>query len=197
MQIDFLPMAIGSGALVDSQAAYAGAGYQVNGFPPGITLPSEFNKGFRQGTVMAAVVANFIANVLNENVLDNGNMATLIAQFTSAVESVAGGAAAPHIIAVAGSAIPALNCSAGNSLFADFEVQLNQNASPTISGAVPGQLVSITWFQNAPGGYTVTPPASLIGMGDPSTIPSGGQGAQLFRVGSDGNLHAVGPLVIA
>ena len=196
LEIDFLPMAIGPSALVDTQANYNGAGYQVDGFQPGITLPVQFNKGFRQGTVMAAAVANFIANTLNENVLDNGNMATLIAQLTAAIESVAGGAAAPRVIPVAGSATPVLNCALGNPVFADFEVQLNQNAAPSITGQTPGQLVCITWFQNG-GPWNVTQPGNWSGLGDPSTIFGGGQGRQLFVVDSTSSLRAAGPLIIA
>jgi hypothetical protein len=70
---DFLMMAAEPGATVDTQADYAGSGYQENGFQPGMTLPVQFNKGFRQGTAGMAVLAQFIINVLNVNVLDSGD----------------------------------------------------------------------------------------------------------------------------
>lgn len=173
VEVDFLPMAISESALVDSQANYAGSGYQQNGFQPGITLPTQYNKGFRQGTVMAAVIANFIANMLNENVLDNGDIDTLISQFTQALQSLM----APEVIDVAASANPVFNAAAGNPLIAIFSLTLAENvAGSTIENVTPGQILvfNITnpaadYAFVAPAGVPMSPVAAPAGA-NPSAV---------------------------
>src|ERR1035437_433087 len=114
---DFFMLAAAPGATVDTQADYAGSGYQENEFQPGVTLPTQFNKGFRQGTAGMAVLAQFIINVLNENVVDSGasevaEVSALAAQLAAAILGLVNGAA---LTVVTYSATPVFDCSAGTT----------------------------------------------------------------------------------
>lgn len=82
---DFLPFATSGGANVDSQANFLTASYRVNGFSVGLALPEQANKTWRQPTMMSAALANYISDVLNVFVFDDGNLNALIANFWQAI----------------------------------------------------------------------------------------------------------------
>lgn len=83
--VDYLPFATGVAANVDTQGNYAGSGYQVDGFAAGLAQSKQLNKVWRQSSMMSAALANFISNILGISVLDDGNLAALIANLTSAI----------------------------------------------------------------------------------------------------------------
>ena len=86
-QVDFLPFAIGNSANVLSQSDYAALAAILTGFQSGTAKSAQVNKALRQATVMAAVLANFIANNANVNVLDNGDTGTLLTNFVAALKA--------------------------------------------------------------------------------------------------------------
>lgn len=86
-QVDFLPFASGAGANVLSQSDYAALAAILTGFQSGTAKSAQVNKALRQGTVMAAVLANFIASNANVNVLDNGDTDTLLTNFVAALKA--------------------------------------------------------------------------------------------------------------
>ncbi|WP_408591210.1 hypothetical protein [Novosphingobium sp.] len=86
---DFLPFATGAGANVVSQALYAADTAVANGFSSGIASSAKFNKVFRQASFVAAGIANWIANTLNTNVPDDGNLTTFVANLATAVKVAA------------------------------------------------------------------------------------------------------------
>jgi len=91
--VDFLPFATGGSALVASQATYAASSYVTNGFQVGIADPSALNKAWRQSAFQAAVLANFVSQQINADVLDNGNLSAAVTNLTTAVTNlVAAGA---------------------------------------------------------------------------------------------------------
>lgn len=93
--IDYLPVAIGGAANVESQAAFAGdSAVLANGFTAGTALSAKINKILRQSSMGTAALATFIGNVLNANVLDDGNLAGLVTQLTSAITTIATGSVA-------------------------------------------------------------------------------------------------------
>lgn len=172
IEIDFLPMAAEPTALVDTQAGYAGSGYQENGFPPGITLPTQFNKGFRQGTMGMAVLAAFIGGVLNQNVLDSGyasaaaEVASLVAQLKAALTAfISGGGLSPSVIQVPFSATPVFDFSAGNLLNPVFHIVLTGNCAPSFINIQPGQIAVFIIEQDGVGGHTFTWPAAAAAAG--------------------------------
>lgn len=92
---DFLPFATSGTPDVISQAAYTALAARGIGFNTGTALSNELNKVWRQSAFQAAVVAQFVANVLNINVNDDGNLGAGITNFTNAVAAAAAGLATP------------------------------------------------------------------------------------------------------
>lgn len=78
--VDFLAFAIGGSANVESQTAWVSDSVVTNGFQSGITLSAQMNKAIRQASVMAAAKANWVSDVINASVLDNGSVSTLVEQ---------------------------------------------------------------------------------------------------------------------
>ena len=79
--VDFLPFADGGGANVIDQPTYAGATSTTNGYTAGLAKSNFFNKTWRQATFPVAAIANYMANVLNQNVLDDGVLTNFWSQF--------------------------------------------------------------------------------------------------------------------
>jgi hypothetical protein len=82
----YLPIAAASGANVDTQADFAGSGYQTLGFTSGIVRSAEVNKCLRQSSMMSAALAQFVCNQLGVNLNDDGNLENLIENVTAAVQ---------------------------------------------------------------------------------------------------------------
>lgn len=192
--VDYLPVATEAGANVVPQVDFVGSSWQEQGFTAGIADPAEANKIWRQSSMVAACVANFISQVLNISVLDDGNIAALITNFLAAVQAVATGAAAPKVVVVPFSANIQFDCSAGSSLIPSFEVNLTGNTTLSVVNAKPGQLVVMNFTQDGAGGHTVVFPANVNDAGTPDTT-AGASCSQMFRVGSSNNLYAISPMM--
>ncbi len=82
--VDYIPFATGGGASVMDQATYATDA--PTGVVPGLADPTFANKSWRQSSMIAAAVANFISAQLGINVLDDGNITNLISELTSAIQ---------------------------------------------------------------------------------------------------------------
>lgn len=89
--VDYLPVATGAGADVDTQAQFVGSGYQQNGFVVGIAQPSQANKIWRQASMISAAVAKTISDLLNIDLLDDGNLPNLVANLKAALATGASG----------------------------------------------------------------------------------------------------------
>ncbi|WP_254221799.1 hypothetical protein [Burkholderia multivorans] len=86
-QNDFLPFATGPGANVVDQATYAALGALTTGFLSGTAQSAQVNKVWRQSSIMAAVIAQFIVAQTGQAAVDDGTTATLLANFTKAVNA--------------------------------------------------------------------------------------------------------------
>lgn len=161
-QIDYLPVAAAPGSNVDTQAAFTGSGYQVNGFQNGLAIPSQVNKIVRQSSMMSAALANIISVALNIDVLDDGNINNLTTNLQNALR-----AASNKIVQIAYAAAPQIDASQGNK----FEMTLAGPMAPTLINYVAGQSLTFIIHQDVTGGRVFTPPANLP-MGDISTNPS-------------------------
>ena len=82
---DFLPFATGTEANVESQAAWETDAAVTNGFSSGIASSAKYNKALRQGTFIAAGVAQWVANAITGNVPDDGNLTNLVTYIGNAV----------------------------------------------------------------------------------------------------------------
>lgn len=98
--VDYLAVANNPGANVETQATYLAevtSGVLQNGYQGGIVPSVRFNKTIRQTSMVAAAVANMISAELAIDVLDDGNLATLIANLTSAISTIAIAAVGPAV----------------------------------------------------------------------------------------------------
>lgn len=75
---DFKPFAVGNNANVIPQADYLALAALISGFSSGKASSAQVNKAIRQATVMANVLAQFIADSANVDVLDDGNTAAIL-----------------------------------------------------------------------------------------------------------------------
>lgn len=82
---DFLPFAAATGANVLSQSAYASSSALSTGFQSGVAQSAALNKVWRQSSIIAAVVAQFIADCTNQDVIDDGTTAIILANLKKAV----------------------------------------------------------------------------------------------------------------
>ena len=80
LEVDFLPFATQGGANVQAQPDYAANTKVLTGFTSGIALSPQLNKTWRQGAFFSAVLAQIIATVRNEDVIDDGNLLGKIVQ---------------------------------------------------------------------------------------------------------------------
>lgn len=179
---EYLPVATAVGANVDSQANFAGSGYQEVGFQSGLAKSNQANKVWRQASMVAAAITNFIVNVLGINVPDDGNLTNLVSQFTAAVTQAGTG-----IQTQAFSATPAFNIALGTKI--DMTLTGSVTSS-TISGQNPGELITFIIHQDATGGRTFAWPSTVPG----GTIDSGASKTSLqsFMVDAAGNIRPFG-----
>ena len=87
----FLAYASGGSPTVLSDAAWSALAARSTGFQTGILQPENLNKALRQGVNVAAMIGQFTADYGPGNVLDDGNISTLEAQFEAALGSFCGG----------------------------------------------------------------------------------------------------------
>lgn len=189
-EVDYLPCAVAAGNNADTQANFVGSGYQLNGFVNGIAQPFQANKLWRQSSMIAAAVANFISNQLQISVLDDGNIAALITNLTDAIASAAQGAQ-QRLVSVAFSPTPVFDASMGDS----FEIVLTGNVtSSTLINVTPGQSLRFIVKQDATGGRSFTNPTNLpLAILDASPSITN---IQNFFVDSGSNVYADTPLVV-
>lgn len=85
MANDFLPFAGGVGANVLTQSAYAALAARTAGFSSGLAKSAELNKVWRQSSIMAATLAQLIADYTGADVIDDGTTATILSNLKTAV----------------------------------------------------------------------------------------------------------------
>lgn len=89
---DFVPFAAAGGANVTAQATYIAEATTATGFVSGRASSADANKAWRQGTFIAAGLANFVADELNINVADDGNLSVFVSNLQNAITAVANAA---------------------------------------------------------------------------------------------------------
>lgn len=85
---EYLPFGTGVGAPVMTQVAYAG--FAPQGFAPGLAPKENINKALRQPAMIASMIGEFIKGA-GYDALDDGNRATLLANFILALGGVSVG----------------------------------------------------------------------------------------------------------
>jgi hypothetical protein len=82
---DFLVFAGGVGANVVSQATYAGLAALSPGFATGIAASDQLNKVWRQSSLIASMVAQWVADNASLAMVDTGDITTLEKNYQSTV----------------------------------------------------------------------------------------------------------------
>ncbi|UQN68002.1 hypothetical protein L0Z11_09825 [Burkholderia multivorans] len=84
---NFKPFASAGGANVMSQADYEALAALLTGFQSGTASSQQLNKVWRQSSIMAAVLAQFIVDLTGQDAIDDGTTATLLANLKTAVQA--------------------------------------------------------------------------------------------------------------
>ncbi|MEN4050286.1 hypothetical protein P9A10_16830 [Serratia marcescens] len=82
---EFLPFGTAANANVLPSADYQALPARSAGFSSGVAKSEELNTVWRQGSTMAAVLGQFIADKTGQDVLDDGNIAGLASQLGGAL----------------------------------------------------------------------------------------------------------------
>ncbi|WP_232439443.1 hypothetical protein [Burkholderia ubonensis] len=175
-QNDFLPFATGPGANVVDQATYAALSALTTGFLSGTAQSVQLNKVWRQSSIMAAVIAQFIVAQTGQAAVDDGTTATLLANFTKAVNAAS---KQRVILADTGSA---------NSYAAANPVPMT--VLPTVSGVV--QTISVKATNTGASTYSPDGLASrpIFGLGGAAL-----QGGEMVANGIATLVSYAGPLL--
>ncbi|MCO1382563.1 hypothetical protein [Burkholderia multivorans] len=81
---NFKPFAVGAGANVMTQADFEALAALLTGFQSGTAQSQQLNKVWRQSSIMAAVLAQFIVDLTGQDAIDDGTTATLLANLKAA-----------------------------------------------------------------------------------------------------------------
>lgn len=84
---NFKAFALDPNANVTSQSDWESLPALLSGFTAGKASSAQVNKALRQASVIASVLAQFIANSSGNDVLDNGDTATILANLISALKA--------------------------------------------------------------------------------------------------------------
>lgn len=134
---DFLVFGGGAGANVMTQADWAALSARVAGFSAGVAQSAQLNKAWRQSSIMAAVLAQFISDRAGVDVLDDGTIATILANLKASAAAVNGDATKTFSVAAATAAAHALNQATGDARYAalaGLATQVFSVAAPTAAG---------------------------------------------------------------
>lgn len=84
---NFKPFAAAGGANVMAQADYEALAALLTGFQSGTAQSQQLNKVWRQSSIMAAVLGQFIVDLTGQDAVDDGTTATLLANLKMAVQA--------------------------------------------------------------------------------------------------------------
>lgn len=177
---EILPFALGAGANVLTPAQYAALTARLTGFSDGVADTPELNTVWRQSAFVAAALAQFVVDKTGSNVADDGNVTTLVANITAAIQTMVS-AAVPGEAAVVHYGV---DTGAANAL--------TINVSPNITSYSSGTTI-ITIANNTNTGASTVNADSLgskaIKRGDGSTLQQGDiQGGMISILVYDGTV---------
>ena len=87
---DFLPFAIRRSANVEDQADYEKSDVREDGFEKGILPSAVTNKIWRQAAFVASATAEMVAQMIQEDVRDDGNIIKFVNQLIEAISNIGG-----------------------------------------------------------------------------------------------------------
>lgn len=167
---DFLPFGGDGAANVISQAVYAALAQRMTGFQSGVAQSAQLNKVWRQSSIMAAVLAQFIADSTGQNSVDDGTTATLLANLKRAAAGFNGSlslnTSTSLTAAGAGAVIYYFGSTAGQTL-----------TLPAAASLAPGQTYTFTNFASVP--------VTVARSGSDTILVGAGVGSIVLQPGDD------------
>ncbi|TXH35315.1 MAG: hypothetical protein E6Q98_16110 [Rhodospirillaceae bacterium] len=164
---DFQPFANQPGANVMTQAEYLEMAQRFTGFNAGLAESARLNKVWRQSAAMANVIGQFMADILGQDIQDNGDAAALLDQFKDAITAAASAGGAGLTVPVntaqtidnsaAGkrfvtTAAVTFTCTDASTLTTSFRCQVIASLAPAVIAPAVGDSI------NGVSGATVTIP---------------------------------------
>jgi hypothetical protein len=86
---DFKPFAAANNANVTTQSEWENLSVLLSGFVSGKASSGQINKALRQATVMACVLAQYISDTKDTDVLDDGDISGLVQKLKDSINSIA------------------------------------------------------------------------------------------------------------
>lgn len=143
-QNDFLVWSGGLNANVLSQINYAGLGNLTSGVVAGKASAQQANKTWRQTSIMSAMIAKFIVDRTNNNVIDDGTINNIETSFINAIASLF---VIPNTGVVPGTYGPTMSLT----VQADGRVTAVSNAALVGGGVAAGTYIAPTLGISADG----------------------------------------------
>ena len=138
---EFKPFATANNANVTPQSEWEALSVLLSGFVSGKASSANVNKALRQATVMASVLAQYISDTTNSDVLDNGDVAALVQKLNDSINSLI--PTTPTDIG----AFPAIGGTVGSDGVTSPGLTVNGHTLP-----VTDQGIHVAWNESAGGG---------------------------------------------
>lgn len=179
IQNDFLTFAGGTGANVITQAVYAALAAQQTGFQAGVAPSAQLNKVWRQSSIAAAVLAQFICDRSGQAAVDDGTTATLLANLKLSTAALNGDPAQTFSVAPATTATQAvrmgqIQTQAGTAFATGGSApNFTLTPSPAITALAAGQRFRVNFSAAGTSGNTL----NVNGTGAVLLMQFGGNGS--------------------
>ncbi|WP_124836008.1 hypothetical protein [Burkholderia glumae] len=181
---DFLAFGGGSSPNVIDQPTYAALPARLTGFQSGVAQSAQLNKVWRQSSIMAAVLAQFIVVRTGQSATDDGTTATLLNNLLASTASLNGDPTQTFSVATATASAHAVTLAQAQSM--------QGNMSGNLHIGSPGQLTLSQLSQNyidyyGASGTLLLPAASTIGAGKYCKFTNFGSGVLTIQVSGSGD----------
>lgn len=141
---EFLPFGTAANANVLSNAEYQALSARGTGFASGVAKSKELNTAWRQASVIASVVAQFIADNSGKDVLDNGDLFGLQENLNDALlKNLKLGSAANKNIGALNDEVPDMSYFKNGSGYQSFPGGMTMQWGQTYTSASPGSPVRV------------------------------------------------------
>jgi hypothetical protein len=183
-QNDFLTWATGANANILTQAEFASLGNRTSGVIAGTASGKLYNKQMRQASIISSMIAQFINDRINADVIDDGTIATIEQNFITAVRSVF---SIPNTGVVPGTYGPTVQIA----VQADGRVTALSNQGLTPTGVAAGTYVGTTVTVGTDGRITGISGVPYGQIGGDNTWTRGNTYTYLDNNGNGGQFRAI------
>ncbi|WP_241606941.1 gp53-like domain-containing protein [Rosenbergiella epipactidis] len=151
---NFKPFATGSGANVTNQSDWESLSALALGFQSGKASSAQVNKALRQSSFISSVIAQFVSDTLDIDVLDDGNSSSFLSNLINALRTDTTKNLLPVFINQTNGyiAIPALLGGIKTTIYLQFGTFTGTTDSNGNNGVYENSSINIIWpiaFPNA------------------------------------------------